>query len=426
MNDQPTVGVVGLGYVGLPLSMLFCEVGHHVIGVDVNPDAVQRLISGQSYIEDVESSVLKQHIDSGAFRPTTDYDNLKDAQIISICVPTPLRKSKDPDMAYVANAAETIAEVLVAGQTVILESTVYPGATEELILPILSKNGLEVGKDFYLAFSPERVDPGNTQFSIREIPKVIGGITPQCTEKAVEAYQSIFPKVSTVKSTKEAEMAKLLENTFRSVNIGLINELALVAHKMDIDIWEVIEAASTKPFGFMPFYPGPGLGGHCIPVDPFYLSWKAKMVAAETGFIELAGRVNANMPLHVVDRLSRLLNDRGKPINGSKVLVLGVAYKRDVSDMRESPALDVLGLLHQSKADVSYHDPFVSQFDYLDQTWNSVKLSESLIAEQDCVVILTDHTHYDYERIAKHASQVFDTRNATKNIRSQFDNIEVL
>lgn len=426
MTEKQIVGVVGLGYVGLPLSMSFCDAGFHVIGVDVDESKIQSLKQGCSHIEDVADEVLKKHTESSAFEPTENYADLSRAHSISICVPTPLRKSKDPDMGYVVNAVEAIAEVVQPGQVIVLESTVYPGATEELIVPILEQKGLKAGVDFYLAFSPERVDPGNQQYHIHQIPKVIGGITPACTEKAVELYQHIFEQVMPVKSAKEAEMAKLLENTFRSINIGLINELALVAHKMDIDIWEVIEAAATKPFGFMPFYPGPGLGGHCIPVDPFYLSWKAKMVAAETGFIELAGRVNGNMPLHVVDRIATLLNDQGKAINGSNILVLGVAYKRDVSDMRESPALDVIGLLHQRKANVSYHDPHVPLFDYLDQTWKTADLTEQALSNADCVVILTDHSVYDYAWVAKHAKAVFDARNATKAIRAEFDNIEVL
>jgi len=426
MTQEQIIGVVGLGYVGLPLSMSFCDAGFHVVGVDVSERVVQSLKQGWSHIEDVDVATLKKHIESSSFEPTTDYTDLSRANSISICVPTPLRKSKDPDMGYVVGAVEAIAEVIQSGQTIVLESTVYPGATEELIVPILEKKGLKVGVDFYLAFSPERVDPGNQQYSIHQIPKVIGGITSACTEKAVALYQHIFEQVMPVKSAKEAEMAKLLENTFRSINIGLINELAIVAHKMNIDIWEVIEAAATKPFGFMPFYPGPGLGGHCIPVDPFYLSWKAKMVAAETGFIELAGRVNGNMPLYVADRIATQLNNQAKAVNGSNVLVLGVAYKRDVSDIRESPALDVIGLLHQRKANVQYHDPHVPAFDYLDQTWKKVDLTEQTLSDANCVVILTDHTGYDYEWVAKHAKAVFDARNATKAIRAEFDNIEVL
>jgi len=417
---------VGLGYVGLPLSMAFCEAGYRVIGVDVDQRKVDGIRQGCSPIEDVSDETLKQHLDSGAFAPSTAYEDLAEAHSISICVPTPLRKSKDPDMAYVVKAAESIVPSLQQGQVVILESTVYPGATEDLILPILSESGLKPGKDFYLAFSPERVDPGNRQYTIHQIPKVVGGVTPACTQKAVDVYQNVFEHVKPVQSAKEAELAKLLENTFRSINIGLINELALVAHKMGIDIWDVIDAAATKPFGFMPFYPGPGLGGHCIPVDPFYLSWKAKMVAAETGFIELAGRINGQMPHHVVDRIADILNRQAKAVKGAKVLILGMAYKRDVSDVRESPALDVLGLLHQRGAQVGYNDPHVPSVEYLEQTWRSLPLSEQALADQDCVVILTDHTAYDYAWIAQHSKRVFDTRNACKALRGSATNIEVL
>lgn len=419
-------GVVGLGYVGLPLSMLFCKRGYRVLGVDLDADKVETLNAGHSPVEDVSDDQLQKHLDSGAFRACSDYGALTQAQSISICVPTPLRKSKDPDMTYVVRAAEHIAKGLQRGQVIILESTVYPGATEELILPMLAANGLDVGSDFYLAFSPERVDPGNARFTIDQIAKVVGGITPACTQRATDVYQDLFERVLPVTSSKEAEMAKLLENTFRSVNIGLINELALVAHKMQIDIWEVIEAAASKPFGFMPFYPGPGLGGHCIPIDPFYLSWKAKMVAAETGFIELAGRVNAHMPAYVVERVASVLNDRGQALNGARVLVLGVAYKRDVSDMRESPALDVIGLLQQRKAHVVYNDPHVGQFHYLERRFDSVELSERLLKQQDIVIILTDHSHYDYAWVAQHAKLLFDTRNATDDIRKGFEHIEVL
>jgi UDP-N-acetyl-D-glucosamine dehydrogenase len=417
---------VGLGYVGLPLSMAFCEAGYRVIGVDIVSARVNEIQAGQSPVGDVGDDELNKWLDAGMFKPTTDYAALAEADAISICVPTPLGKSKDPDMKYVIMAAEPIAKTLRSGQVVILESTVYPGATEELILPILSESGLKVGEDFYLAFSPERVDPGNQKYTIRQITKVVGGITPACTEKAVVIYEPVFEQVKAVQSAKEAEMSKLLENTFRSINIGLINELAIVADKMDINIWDVIDAAATKPFGFMPFYPGPGLGGHCIPIDPFYLSWKAKMVAAETGFIELAGRINGQMPQYVLDRVTDLLNHDGKAVNGSKILILGMAYKRDVGDTRESPALDVLGLLHQRGADVRYNDPHVPSLDYLDQTWTNTTLDESTLADQDCVIIITDHSDYDYAWIAQHARKIFDTRNACKSLTGSTSNIELL
>ena len=419
------IGVVGLGYVGLPLAVEFCKQGFEVYGVDKSKEKIELLRKGKTYIGDVSEAALKECLNTGRFHVSTDYDTLTKVGAISVCVPTPLRKTKDPDMTYVVDAAENIAEILQPGQVIILESTVYPGATEELIAPILEKSGLRVGKDFYLAFSPERVDPGNERYSISEIPKVVGGITEECTERAVELYRQVFEQVIPMKA-KEAEMAKLLENTFRAVNIGLINELALVAHKMGINIWNVIEAAKTKPFGFMAFYPGPGLGGHCIPIDPFYLSWKAKTYQADTSFIELAGKVNSQMPAYVVERVADLLNQVGKPLKGSKILILGVAYKRDVNDIRESPALDILGLLSQKGAEVAYNDPYVPRLEYLGKEWQSQELSERLLAAQDCVLIVTDHSDYDWDFIAQHAQLIFDTRNATKGRRDKHANIHLL
>jgi len=363
---------------------------------------------------------------AGRFHVSTDYALLSRAYVISICVPTPLRKTKNPDMSYVVDAAENLARVLRPGQLIILESTVYPRATEELIAPILEKSGLKAGRDFYLAFSPERVDPGNKRYRLTDIPKVIGGINRESTEKAVEVYSQVFKQVVPLNSAREAEMAKLLENTFRAVNIGLINELALVAHKMEVNIWNVIEAAKTKPFGFMAFYPGPGLGGHCIPIDPFYLSWKAKTYQADTSFIELAGKVNSQMPAYVVERVADLLNQVGKPLKGSKILILDAAYKRDVNDIRESPALDIVGLLDKKGAKVLFNDPYVPSFEYLDKIWRSADLSEELLRNQDCIIIVTDHSAYDYEFIAKNAKMIFDTRNATKGIQSKYNNIYLL
>lgn len=421
-----SVGVVGLGYVGLPLAVEFCMQGFVVYGVDKSPEKVKLLQNGQSYIGDVSEATLKECLRTGRFSFSTDYSVLTKVQAISVCVPTPLRKTKDPDMSYVLDAAENISRVLQKGQIIILESTVYPGATEELIAPILERSGLKVGKDFYLAFSPERVDPGNKQYGIRDIPKVVGGVTEACTKRAVELYQQVFKQVIAMSSAREAEMAKLLENTFRAVNIGLINELALVAHKMGINIWNVIEAAKTKPFGFMAFYPGPGLGGHCIPIDPFYLSWKAKTYRADTTFIELADKVNSQMPAYVVERVADLLNQVGKPVKGSKILILGVAYKRDVNDIRESPALDVIGLLVKKGAEVSYNDPFVLSFDYIERQWKSQPLSEEFLKEQDCVIIVTDHSNYDWDFIARNAKLIFDTRNATKEVQRRFSNIHLM
>lgn len=419
------VGIVGLGYVGLPLAVEFCKQGFEVYGVEKDPEKVGLLQNGQSYIIDVKDSELLECLKTGRFHVTTDYSTLSKVQAISICVPTPLRKTKDPDMSYIIEAAESIAKVLQKGQIVVLESTVYPGATEELVAPILEKSGLKVGQDFYLAFSPERVDPGNKQYGIRDIPKIVGGVTERCTEKTFELYRQVFKEVIPVK-VKEAEMAKLLENTFRAVNIGLINELALVAHKMGINIWNVIELAKTKPFGFMPFYPGPGIGGHCIPLDPFYLAWKAKIYRAETGFIELADRVNSQMPSYVVERVADLLNSVGKPIRGSKILVLGVAYKRDVNDVRESPALDILGILLRKGAEVAYNDSYVPQLELDGIEWKSVKLDERILSIQDCVLIITDHSVYDWDFIAKHSKLIFDTRNATKKVQGKYKNIYVL
>ena len=424
-NKYKEVVIIGLGYVGLPLAVEFCKQGFDVYGVDKSPEKIRLLQNGETYIGDVDEETVKDCLKTDRFHVSTDYSVLTEVQAISICVPTPLRKTKDPDMSYVVDAAENVAKILQRGQLVILESTVYPGATEELIAPILEGSGLKVGRDFYLAFSPERVDPGNKQYGIRAIPKIVGGVTPECTGQALELYRQVFEQVIPMKA-KEAEMAKLVENTFRAVNIGLINELALVAHKMGINIWNVIEAAKTKPFGYMPFYPGPGLGGHCIPIDPFYLSWKAKTYQADTSFIELAGKVNSQMPAHVVERVADLLNREGKPLNGSKILILGVAYKRDVNDIRESPALDILGLLRQKGAEVAYNDPHVPHLEYSNSEWESQELNEGLLAAQDCVLILTDHSDYDWEFIAQHAQLIFDARNATKGIRDKHTNIHLL
>jgi len=425
-NDKKSIGIIGLGYVGLPLAIEFCQHGFKVFGIDKSEEKVEQLRQGQSYIGDVSDTDVKECLATGRFHVSTDYALLRRAYAISICVPTPLRKTKDPDMSFIVNTAEVLARVLQRGQVVILESTVYPGATEELIAPILEKSGLKAGKDFYLAFSPERVDPGNKEYKLTDIPKIVGGISQESTEKAVEVYSQVFKQVIPLNSAREAEMAKLLENTFRAVNIGLINELALVAHKMGINIWNVIEGAKTKPFGFMAFYPGPGLGGHCIPIDPFYLSWKAKAYRADTSFIELADKINSQMPAYVVERVADLLNQQGKALKGSKILLLGVAYKRDVNDIRESPALDIIGLLLQKGAEVSYNDPYVPHLEYLNRKWQSQKLNEELLAAQDCVLIITDHSVYDWEFIARHAKLIFDTRNATKGVRNEYNHIHLL
>lgn len=420
------VGIVGLGYVGLPLAMEFAGAGATVVGVDMDRARVEGLLAGRSHVEDVSDQQVASAVDSGRFLPGTDYQALSDVDAVSICVPTPLGKSRDPDVSFVTAAAESLAPVMRRGQTVVLESTVYPGATEELIGPVLEKSGLRAGVDFHLAFSPERIDPGNTTHAVRDIPKVVGGMNALSTRMAAEHYRLVFPNVVELGSTREAEMAKLLENTFRAVNIGLVNELAVMAHGMGIDIWKVIGAAATKPFGYMPFYPGPGWGGHCIPVDPFYLSWRARQYGLEAGFIEQAGRINGRMPNYVVERVGELLNRRRMCLNGARVLVLGVAYKRNVGDVRESPALDVVELLCGRGAEVSYHDPHVPSFRTAGREWRSVPLDAETLGAQDCVVIITDHTSVDYGLVAERSPLVFDTRNATAHLRDSHPNITVL
>ncbi|MBN1902086.1 nucleotide sugar dehydrogenase, partial [Candidatus Sumerlaeota bacterium] len=404
---------------GLPLAVEMALKDIEVIGIDVIKEKVDLLNKGVSYIGDVKQEILADLVKKGKLKATTDFSALKKAEVISICVPTPLRKTKDPDISYILSAVEQIARYLQKGQLIILESTTYPGTTDECVLPRLEMGGLKVGKDFFLAFSPERVDPGNPVFQTKNTPKVIGGITPACTKRAVEFYGKIFDKIIPVSSTRCAEMVKLLENTFRSVNIGMVNEMALMCDKLGLSVWEVIDAAATKPFGFMPFYPGPGLGGHCIPIDPHYLSWKLKALNYYAKFIEIAGEINSKMPEFVVEKLVLALNEKGKAIKGSKILILGVAYKRDVSDLRESPALDVLSLLKKRGARIAYNDPYIPEIDEEFLKLKSVKLSDKTIKSYDCVVIVTDHKCYDYERICNNASLVFDTRNAAKKIKTK-------
>jgi UDP-N-acetyl-D-glucosamine dehydrogenase len=372
------------------------------------------MLSGDSYIGDVPSWELKQLVDSGLISGTTDPEMLAEVDSVNICVPTPLRKTKDPDVSYIVDAVEKIAKHLHADQVITLESTTYPGTTEELILPKLEESGLKVGKDFFLAFSPERVDPGNPQYTTKNIPKVVGGVTPACTEMAVLLYQRALATVVPVQSTRVAEMVKLLENTFRSVNIGLVNELALMCDKMGIDVWEIIDAAATKPFGFMPFYPGPGLGGHCIPIDPFYLSWKAKQSGFDPRFIELAGTINGQMPEHVVELVVRALNSQEKSIKGSKLLMLGMAYKRDIDDVRESPALDVMSEILRWGGDVDYSDTFVASAVVDGKTFKHVDMNEDMLKEYDCVVITTDHSNVNYDMVLNSASLIVDTRDVLK------------
>ena len=420
-------GVIGLGYVGLPLAIEFTRAGYHVVGIDLDQNRIDRLKGGESYIGDIPSADVEAAINEGLFCPTTDYNSLRKVEAMSICVPTPLRKTREPDVSYVVAVAERISEILQRDQTVILESTVYPGATNDLVVPILEEgSGLRAGKDFQIAFSPERVDPGNGKYRLQDIPKIVGGVNQASTDRAVEFYQDVFSTVLPLSSAKEAEMAKLLENTFRAVNIGLVNELATMAHGMGIDFWQVIDAAATKPFGFMPFYPGPGWGGHCIPVDPFYLSWTAKANGLQTGFIDHAGNINDGMPRYVVNRINDLLNDRGKCLNGSNILLMGVAYKRDVADLRESPVLGIMAELDKKGANIAYHDPYIPSFELLDREWVSQPANAETLGQQDCVVIVTDHTSFDYESLVRDSALVFDTRNATRSVRNGNSNVEVL
>ena len=411
------VGVVGLGYVGLPLAVEFAKAGFHVTGIDVSAGKVDQINKGVSYIQDVPTTELAELVRKGLLKATTDFAIVQELDTINIAVPTPLRKTKDPDMSFVVSASQEVARFAHPGLLIILESTTYPGTTDELLLPMFESPKLTVGEDFFLCFSPERVDPGNPHYQTKNIPKVVGGITPNCTEAGALFYAQALEHVVPVGSTKVAEMVKLLENTFRMINIGLVNELAIMCDRMDINVWEVIDAAATKPFGFMPFYPGPGLGGHCIPIDPFYLSWKTKQAGVEARFIELAGYINGNMPHFVVDKVQNALNDAKKALNGSHVHILGVAYKRNIDDVRESPALDVIHLLAKRGAYVTYSDPYVAQIQ-VEQHLYKVDQNPNVISEADCVVIITDHTAIDYAELVEKAQLVVDTRNALKGIKS--------
>lgn len=428
---QLKVGIVGCGYVGLPLALRFAEAGHKVTGFDLDESKVSMLNAGKSYIEHIPQNKIQQFVNSRHFSATTHFSRLKDADAVLICVPTPLDERREPDLSYVEQTAISIQPHLQRGQLVVLESTTYPGTTEELVLPILEKSGMRcpiaagpenenVPCDFFLAFSPEREDPGNKQFGLAQIPKVVGGINPPSGRAAQALYAQVVARVVPVSSTRAAEMAKLLENIFRCVNIALVNELKQLSLRMNIDIWEVIDAAATKPFGYMPFYPGPGLGGHCIPVDPFYLSWKAREYDFSTRFIELAGEVNTEMPYHVVNAVATALNEHKKSMKGSKILVLGVAYKKDVDDLRESPTLKIMQLLQQRGAVLDYNDPYFPQLHkmrhYNYEKMKSVPLGPQTLANYDCVVIATDHSSYDYNAIVDGAKLVVDTRNATRRV----------
>jgi UDP-N-acetyl-D-glucosamine dehydrogenase len=410
---EARVGVVGLGYVGLPLVVEFAHAGFSVTGIDVDASKVDSINRGESYIQDVPTSVLKPLVDAGKVRATTDFEAVAKLDTINICVPTPLRKTKDPDMSYIVRSCEEIAKHSHPGMLIILESTTYPGTTDELMLPMFERDDLKVGEHFFMCFSPERVDPGNPKFQTKNIPKVVGGITPECTQTGALFYQQALETVVPVGSTRVAEMVKLLENTFRMINIGLANEIAMMCERMNINVWEVIDAAATKPFGFMPFYPGPGLGGHCIPIDPFYLSWKTKQAGIEARFIELAGYINGQMPHFVVDKIQNALNEHTKPLKGSRVHILGVAYKRDIDDVRESPALDIIHLLGQHGALVSYSDPFVPKLSTDGISLEAVSV-EAGTRDADCVVIVTDHKAFDYSNVVKQARLIVDTRNALK------------
>ncbi|MGE0454121.1 MAG: nucleotide sugar dehydrogenase [Vicinamibacteria bacterium] len=416
-HGEARVGTLGLGYVGLPLSVEFATAGLEVLGFDLDANKVAAIGRGESYIQDVPSARVAELRKAGRLSASTDFSLLKGCDAVIICVPTPLSKTKDPDLQMVVDASRSIAAALRPGQLVVLESTTYPGTTEELILPMLAEGGLQVGEDFFLAFSPERVDPGNARFNTRNTPKIIGGVTPACTEVARSLYGRAVERVIPVSSTKSAEMVKLLENTFRSVNIGLVNEVALMCARLGVDVWEVIDAAASKPFGFMPFYPGPGLGGHCIPIDPLYLSWKLKTLNYRARFIELAGEVNSAMPEYVCERIAAALNEREKSVRGSRILVLGVAYKRDIDDVRESPALDVIKLLESRGASVAYNDPYVASIRVDGGTLASSELLPA-VRDADLVVIVTDHAGYDYRAVVEAAKQVVDTRNATRGIDS--------
>lgn len=412
--------IIGLGYVGLPLMLDFCEAGIKVIGFDIDEDKINMLNNGESYISYIPAEILKKYRENGVFEVTSNFAQLGSVENIIITVPTPLNEHREPNLDFVKNTAETLAKYMCKGQLVILESTTYPGTTREVILPILENSGMKVGNDFFLAYSPERVDPNNISFSARQIPKVLGGVTEKCLTRANELYTNVFEKIIMVSSVEAAEASKLLENIFRGVNIALVNEMKMLFDRMGINIWEVIEASSSKPFGFMPFYPGPGLGGHCIPIDPFYLTWKAREYDFSTRFIELAGEINSSIPYYVIEKTVDALNQIGKSIKGANILVLGAAYKKDVDDIRESPAVKIISLLKRKNAQVSYYDPYIPVIqdmrNYPGLILKSVSLTAELLNKQDCVMIITDHSCIDYDWILDNSHLLIDTRNVIKNI----------
>lgn len=417
-TQKAVCGVVGLGYVGLPLAVELAGAGYRVLGFDVSESVCAGINRGHSHIQDIPSERLAQYTESGMIEATTDMTRMQESDILSVCVPTPLAKSRDPDVSYVVAATEAIAASLRPGQLIILESTTYPGTTRELMLPMLESTGLRVGEDFFLCFSPERVDPGNEVWQVQNTPKVLGGVTRECLNVAYALYSRVIERIVPVSSPEAAELTKLLENTFRSINIALANEMAQVCDRLNVDVFEVIEAAATKPFGFMKFTPGPGIGGHCIPLDPHYLAWKMKTLNYKTRMIELAGEVNSEMPEYVVEKVRDALNQYRKALNGSHILVLGVAYKREIDDLRESPALDIMRLLEDKGALIDYHDPYVPEIrdDGHSRAHQGVELSEQLLRDVDCVVITTDHQVVDYEMVVRHAKLIVDTRNATRGL----------
>ena len=418
-SHEAKIAVIGLGYVGLPLAVEKAKAGYSVIGLERNPERVEKVNRGENYIPDVLDIDLQEVVQSGALRATDDFGVINDVDVIAICVPTPLGRNKTPYTGYIEHVLEASKPHLRSDQLIVLESTTYPGTTVEIILPKIQERGFTVGEDFYLAYSPERVDPGNRLYKVKNTPKVVGGMTPQCRDVAAALYESIIEgEVFRVSSPGAAEMTKLLENVFRIVNVSLVNEVAKLCDRMDIDIWEVIAAASTKPFGFMPFYPGPGVGGHCIPIDPFYLEWKAREYGFTTRFIELAGEINDDMPAYVAHRAAELLNAHKKCLNGAKVLMLGLAYKRDVDDLRESPALKVAEELLQWGADLSVHDPYISEWTFGNRTYRSVALDQATLSEADLVLITTDHSNVDYDAVIQHAPLIYDTRNALQGVKA--------
>ena len=418
-DRSATFGIIGLGYVGLPLAVEVASARYTVLGFDVNEEVVSGIAAGRSHVQDVSSERLGQLVSGGKIAATTDMGRMEEVDVICICVPTPLSKTKDPDVSYVLAVADAVSSTVRAGQVIVLESTTYPGTTRELLLPRIEVRGLEVGRDVFLAFSPERVDPGNEEWGTRNTPKVLGGVTPACRKVVLALYEPVFDTLVPVSSPEAAELVKLLENTFRSVNIGLANEMTIVCDKLGVDVWEVIEAAATKPFGFMKFTPGPGLGGHCIPIDPHYLAWKMRGLNYKTRFIEVAGEVNSEMPAFWVRKVVEQLNEDAKAVRGAHVLVIGVAYKKDIDDMRESPAVDIIRLLQRQGAEISYHDPFVPHFREDGAELESVPLTPESIASADCVIIATNHSDLDYKMIARHARGVVDTRNALAGVSDE-------